>query len=99
MFFYKHKEDTNHAGLHNLSGIFFRKEAKVKINDIDLYCFSIVYGDNFKNYYVENEAEFEQWLANLKKATGCSNLTDTYEIKVYIYIIYLIIYAFDYLII
>jgi hypothetical protein len=82
LFFYKHKDDINHAGLHNLSGIFFRKEAKVKINDSDFFCFSIVYGETIKNYYVDNETEFENWLANLKKATGCSNLIDTYEIRV-----------------
>lgn len=84
LFFYKYKEDTTHAGLHNLSGVFIREEPKTEIHGILLNCFSIVYGDNCKNYYVDNEPEFRKWLDCIKKATGCSNLTDTYEIKVII---------------
>lgn len=90
MFFYKHKDDTNHAGLHSLSGIFFRKEPKQVINDQNLFCFSIVYGDTFKNYYVDNEKDYNNWLTNLRKATGCSNLSDTYEIKVDQFLSYLL---------
>ena len=92
MFFFKHKDDTNHAGLHNLSGIFFRKEPKTVINDINLFCFSIVYGDTFKNYYVDDEKDYINWLANLKKATGCSNLSDVYEIKVLKIILFYLIF-------
>jgi len=92
LFFFKHKDDTNHAGLHNLSGIFFRKEPKTVINDINLFCFSIVYGDTFKNYYVDDEKDYINWLANLKKATGCSNLSDVYEIKVLKIILFYLIF-------
>ena len=47
-----------------------------------MFCFSIVYGDAFKNYYVDDEKDYLNWLDNLKRVTGCSNLSDTYEIKV-----------------
>lgn len=82
LFFYKYKEDTNHAGLHNLSGVFIKEEPQTEIQGVQFYCFSIVYGDNYKNYYVDNEADFKNWVNYIKKATGYSNLTDTYEIKV-----------------
>jgi len=82
LFFYKYKDDPTHAGLHNLSGVFIREEPKAEIQGVNLFCFSIVYGDNCKNYYIEDETEYKKWVECIKIATGCSNLSDTYQIKV-----------------
>ena len=85
LFFYKYKEDTTHAGLHNLSGVFIKEEPKAEIQGMEFFCFSIIYGENYKNYYVDNQPEFKNWLKYIQIATSCSNLTETYEIKVIIF--------------
>jgi phosphosulfolactate synthase (CoM biosynthesis protein A) len=68
--------------LHNLSGVFIKEEPKTEIQGISLFCFSIVYGESCKNYYIDDEDEYKNWVLYIKYATGCSSLIDTYQIKV-----------------
>ena len=84
LFYYKNKEDQLHAGLHNLSGVFIKEEPKFEFEGKFYFSLSINYGEDFKNYYFDNENDYKIWMKYLIKATDTSCLTDIYEIKVFI---------------
>jgi serine/threonine protein kinase len=78
---YKNKEETKHKGMHNLSGVFLQEENQHEIDGQKFYCFSVVYPKKSRFYYVDNEAEYNSWLKNIRKSIGYANLTDIYEVK------------------
>ena len=78
---YKAKEDTVHKGMHNLSGVFLQDGDKCNLEGMDLYCFSVVYPNKSRLYYVESESDYKQWISNIRKATGYASLTDIYEVR------------------
>ena len=81
LYFYKSKDDTIHKGMHNLSGVFLREEPETDIEGKHFYVFAIISEDKAKRYYVKDKDEYNQWLINLKKAIGYSNLSYIYEMK------------------
>ena len=81
LYFYKSKDDPIHKGMHNLSGVFLKEEPETVIENKHFYVFSIITGDKPKKYYVKDKEEYSQWIFNLKKAIGYSNLNDIYEMK------------------
>ena len=81
LYFYKSKDDPIHKGMHNLSGVFLREEPETDIDGKHFYVFAIISEDKAKNYYVKDKDEYNQWLINLKKAIGYSNLSYIYEMK------------------
>ena len=81
LYYYKNKEDKEHKGMHNLSGLFL-EEGETKVSDgIKYYCFSVVYPTKTRVYYCDNEKEYKNWIEKLKIATGYTNLLDIYEVK------------------
>jgi len=82
LYYYKSKQEPSHKGMHNLSGVFLKEEAPLIYEGRTLYCFSVIYPKKARNYYVESEAEYKEWVRHIQKATGYSNLTDIYEVKV-----------------
>ena len=81
LYFYKSKDDPIHKGMHNLSGVFLKEEPDTVIENKRFHVFSIITGDKPKKYYVKDKEEYLQWICNLKKAIGYSNLNDIYEMK------------------
>ena len=81
LFYYKNKTDKVHRGMHNLSGLFLQAQGLKEIKGRKMYCFSILFPSKNRIYYVDNEAEYNNWIAALKKATGYTNLLDIYDIK------------------
>ena len=81
LYYYKSKDETMHKGMYNLSGVFLKEEKEVEVDGKHLYSFSIITQDKSRRYFVKNKNEYEQWLINLKKASGYSDLSDLYEIK------------------
>lgn len=79
---FKSSEETKHKGMHNLSGVFLQEENQHEIDGIKFYCFSVVYPKKSRYYYVDNEEDYNNWLKNIRKAIGYSNLTDIYDVKV-----------------
>ncbi len=68
--------------MHNLSGCFIKEEKPQTINGVVFYPFSVVYPKKMRTYFCEKEHECKQWVLNIRKATGYTNLTDIYEVKV-----------------
>ena len=81
LFFYKDKNDVSHRGMHNLSGLFVKVEESKTIDGKKYFCFSVVYPAKTRMYYCDDEKQFKDWIDNLKKATGYTNLLDIYEVK------------------
>ena len=46
-----------------------------------MYSFSIGFPSKYRLYYCDNEIDYNNWIAALKKATGYTNLLDIYDIK------------------
>ena len=80
-YFYRNKEDTLHKGMHNLSGAFIKEEKETTIENKHFYCFSLIVYGKAKKYYIEDKTEYDNWITNIKKAVGYSNLNDIYDIK------------------
>jgi hypothetical protein len=78
---FKTKDETEHKGMHNLSGVYFKEEKPDVLEGISLFSFSINYPKKNRIYYVESEVEFKIWLEKLRVTTGYSELNDLYEIK------------------
>lgn len=82
LYYFKNKEDKNHKGMHNLSGVFVQEDEPMTYDNQKFLSFSVVYPKKSRHYYVENKEEYDVWVRNMRKATGYSNLTDIYEVKV-----------------
>ena len=80
-FYYKGKDDKNHKGMHNLSGIYIKKGDKVNIEGKIFFSFSILYPQKERTYYVEDENEFNEWMNKLNLAINYKSLLDQYNIK------------------
>ena len=81
LFFYKDKNDLSHRGMHNLSGLFIKVEEAKMFDNKKYFCFSVVYPAKTRMYYCDDEKQYKEWIDNLKKATGYTNLLDIYEVK------------------
>lgn len=82
LYYFKTKEDTIHKGMHNLSGVFLKEEDPINFDEKLLLCFSVIYPKKERKYYTDNQEEYKEWVKNVQKATGYSNLSDIYDVKV-----------------
>lgn len=80
-YFFKNNTDTEHRGMHNLTGTFITEEEPKIIDKKKYFCFSVVYPKKSRFYYVDKEDECKEWIKLLKKATCYSDLNDIYEVK------------------
>ncbi len=67
--------------MHNITGVFIKEEPKIKFEEIDLYCFSLVYPYRVRKYYTDNLDDYKKWVTDIKKVIGYENLEDQYELK------------------
>ncbi len=81
MYYYKSQEEPTHKGMHNLSGVFVKEDQPITYDGKPLYCFSVIYPKKSRFYYVDNEEEYQNWMRNIRRATGYANLTDIYDVK------------------
>ena len=81
LYYYKHKNEKVHRGMHNLSGLFLKTQGIKEIKGRKYYCFIIVFPLKNRVYYVDNETDYNNWISVLKKATGYTNLLEIYDIK------------------
>ena len=81
LYFFKNKNDAQHKGMHNLSGLFLQREPSVIYDGVNYYSFSVVYPTKTRIYYCKSEKEYNEWFEKLKVATGYTNLLDIYEVK------------------
>lgn len=81
LYYYKSQEETTHKGMHNLSGVFVKEDQPITYDGKPLYCFSVIYPKKSRFYYVDTEEDYQNWMKNMRKATGYANLTDIYDVK------------------
>ncbi|MCQ2815657.1 MAG: protein kinase [archaeon] len=80
-YYFKNKEDTTHKGMHNLSGIYVTKGEPTVMEGKKLFCFSILYPQKERTYYIEDEGEYNSWYEKLNRAISFKSLSQQYEIK------------------
>ena len=81
LYYYKNKNEKVHRGMHNLSGLFLKTEGVKEIQGKKYYWFTIINPNKNRDYYCDNEEDYNNWVSVLKKATGYTNLLEIYDIK------------------
>jgi tRNA A-37 threonylcarbamoyl transferase component Bud32 len=79
LFYYKTSTCINHRGMHNLCGAFLHEEQPLVIKGKSYFCFSIVYPNKSRYYYIEKEEEYKEWVSCLKKVMKYQNVLEYYE--------------------
>ena len=80
LYYYKKKEEKNHRGMHNLSGVFIKRGDDFEFEGKKYFSIVILY-QNEKSYYFDNEEEFNTWFEKLNMAIQSKSLFDKYEVK------------------
>ena len=80
LYYYKKKEEMNHRGMHNLSGVFIKRGEDFEFEGKKYYSIVILY-KNEKAYYFDNEKDFNIWFEKLNQAIQNKSLFDKYEVK------------------
>ena len=80
LYYYKKKEEKNHRGMHNLSGVFIKRGEDFEFEGKKYYSIVILY-KNEKSYYFDNEKDFNIWFEKLNLAIQNKSLFDKYEVK------------------
>ena len=80
-FFYKIDNESNHAGVHNLNGVFLKEEDMVQIENVTYFSFSLVYTKKERKYYTDNIKEYDKWIKCLRNATDYKDINQIYDIK------------------
>ena len=80
LYYYKKKEETNHRGMHNLSGVFIKKGDTFEFEGKKYLSIVILYKVE-KSYYFDNEEDYNTWFEKLSLAIQNKSLFDKYEVK------------------
>ena len=80
LYYYKKKEEKNHRGMHNLSGVFIKKGEDFEYDGKKYMSIVIVYKTE-KSYYFDNEEDFNKWFEKLNLAVQNKSLFDKYEVR------------------
>ena len=80
LFYYKKKEDKNHYGVHNLSGLFYIEEPEKEFENNKYYSFSILFPTKKRTYFTDDKLEYDNWAKYLQIATNYSNILEIYNI-------------------
>jgi hypothetical protein len=69
--------------MYSLIECFVKEGMPEESKGMSIYPFSLIFSPSKKKeYYVETEEEYKDWISYLKKATGYANILDYYTIKV-----------------
>ncbi len=83
---YNSKSDTENNGMYSLTGSFVREElAEIMQKKLPLYPLRIYFGPTQLVLYAIKKEECDKWVKALKEAIGYSNLSDYYELKVWVF--------------
>ena len=80
LYYFKKKEEKNHRGMHNLSGVFVKKGDDLEFEGKKYLSITILYQQE-KSYYFDNEEDFKIWFEKLNTAVQNKSLFDKYEVK------------------
>ena len=81
IYYFKNNTDTEHKGMHNLSGIYVKDTGKVTVKDKQYFTFSILYPQKARTYYFDEEIDYKTWLDKLKLAVEYKSLLEKYNVK------------------
>ena len=80
LYYYKKKEEKNHRGMHNLSGVFIKKGDDFEYDGKKYLSIVMLYKSE-KSYYFDNEQDFNIWFEKLNQAIQNKSLFDKYEVR------------------
>lgn len=66
--------------MHCLTDAYVKSCGKMKIQNTELYRFEIYFQNKVREYYCQDEVEFEMWIKKINEATGNSCFTNKYDI-------------------
>ena len=81
IYYFKNNTDTEHKGMHNLSGIYVKDTGKVTVKDKQYFTFSILYPQKARTYYFDEEIDYKTWLDKLRLAVEYKSLLEKYNVK------------------
>ena len=80
LYFFKNKNELQHKGLHNLSGVFLEELPNLNKNDKIYYGFSLTFSNKKRDYYTDDINSYTLWLDSLRAVTGSLSLKKDYTI-------------------
>lgn len=66
--------------MHSLTDSYVKACGKVSMMGTYLFRFEIYFQNKVREYYVQNEEEYKNWIEKLNNATGYSSISAKYEI-------------------
>ena len=79
--FYFKNEDSGHCGMDCLIRAFIKESYPREIDGIYYYCFILILKKKEKEFYIDNEEEYNYWLKTFKKILHCEDINDLYDIQ------------------
>jgi Ca2+-binding EF-hand superfamily protein len=81
IYYYKNNSKEKVNGMHNLVGSYIKEGPEVVINEYRFFSFTIIFPTKQRNYYVQDKAQYDEWIKCFKKAIGYYNFFDFYVMK------------------
>lgn len=66
--------------MHSLTDSYVKPCGKITLMGASLFRFEIYFQNKVREYYVQNEDEYNVWVQKINQATGFSSITEKYEI-------------------
>ena len=79
--FYFKNEDSGHCGMDCLIRAFIKESYPREIDGIYYYCFILLLKKKEKEFYLDNEEEYNFWLKTFKNILHCEDINDFYDIQ------------------
>jgi len=68
--------------MHNLSGVYVHELNKVELNSSTYFQFSIIFPKKTREYFIDNEEDYKNWVKNIIESVGLLDLNSKYEVIV-----------------
>ena len=81
IYYFKKKKDKKHKGIHNLSGVYVKKDEDIIINGKTFYSITILYPQKNRTYYFDDESSRKIWFEKLKNVIDQKSILDNYIVK------------------
>ena len=79
--FYFKNEESGHYGLDCLIRVFIKESYPREINGKYYYCFILIFKKKEKEFFIEKEEEYKNWLQTFKKILHNEDINDLYDIQ------------------
>jgi hypothetical protein len=79
LYLYDNDKDAQHKRLINLSSVFVQENKPTYFADKQFYKFSLISNAKVRRLYTDKHEDYLNWLVNLRKVTGYSDVGHNYE--------------------